>query len=85
MVTPAVRRQNGFTESLNGKIRDECLNENVFTSLAYARHIIEAWRQDYNHIRPHSSLGYQSPEAYRASLLSTLAVEQPDACRKAAT
>ncbi|NCC04527.1 MAG: transposase [Proteobacteria bacterium] len=49
--------------------RDECLNENVFTSLAYARYVIEAWRQDYNNVRLHSSLGYQTPASRRARLL----------------
>lgn len=83
-ITPGKPRENGYTESLNGKIRDECLNENVFTSLAYARQVIEAWRQDYNHVRPHSSLGYQTPASRRASLRPTLAVAQPAACREAA-
>lgn len=79
-ITPGKPTENGYTESLNGKIRDECLNEEIFGSLAYARHVIEAWRQDYNNIRPHSSLGYQTPAAYRASLRTTLAVAQPAAC-----
>lgn len=82
-ITPGKPSENGYTESLNGKIRDECLNENVFTSLTYARHLIEAWRQDYNNVRPHSSLGYQSPVAYRASLRQTPAVAQPAACKEA--
>ncbi|QQG35795.1 MAG: IS3 family transposase [Micavibrio aeruginosavorus] len=63
-ITPGRPSENGFTESLNGKIRDECLNEHWFTSLAEARTIIEAWRQDYNHVRPHSSLGYMTPAEY---------------------
>lgn len=79
-ITPGKPTENGYTESMNGKIRDECLNEEIFGSLAYARHIIEAWRQDYNNIRPHSSLGYQTPAQYRASLRPTLAVAQSDAC-----
>lgn len=79
-ITPGKPSENGYTESLNGKIRDECLNENVFTSLIHARHLIEAWRQDYNNVRPHSSLGYQSPASYRASLRSSLTVAQPGAC-----
>ena len=81
-ITPGKPRENGYTESLNGKIRDECLNENVFTSLAHARGLIEAWRQDYNTVRPHSSIGYQTPHAYRISLRQTLAVAQTDACIK---
>jgi len=79
-ITPGKPTENGYTESMNGKIRDECLNEEIFGSLAYARHIIEAWRQDYNNIRPHSSLGYQTPTQYRVSLRPTLAVAQAAAC-----
>jgi hypothetical protein len=51
-------------ERFNGKLRDECLNEHVFTSLAQARRIIEAWRIDYNTMRPHSSLNYLTPEEF---------------------
>jgi len=47
-------------------LRDECLNEYVFTSLGEARAIIEAWRHDYNQLRPHSSLGYLAPEEFAA-------------------
>jgi hypothetical protein len=54
-------------ESFNGKLRDECLNEHVFSSLAQARRIIEAWRIDHNTVRPHSSLGYLTPEEFAAS------------------
>jgi hypothetical protein len=54
-------------ESLNGKLRDECLNEQVFSSLAEARRIIECWRIDYNTARPHSSLDYQTPEEFAAN------------------
>jgi putative transposase len=79
-ITPGKPRENGYTESLNGKIRDECLNENVFVSLAHARRLIEDWRQDYNEIRPHSALNYQSPAAFRASLRRTLAVAPAGAC-----
>ena len=60
-ITPGKPSENGFTESMNGKLRDECLNEHWFTSLAEAKAIIEAWRRDYNHVRPHSSLGYKTP------------------------
>lgn len=84
-ITPGKPRENGFTESLNGRIRDECLNEHVFESLAYARQLIEAWRQDYNNVRPHGSLGHQTPAAFRASLRTTLAVAQPGACSQPET
>lgn len=56
--------QNAFIESFNSKLRDECLNEHFFFGLAEARHLIEAWRQDYNQIRPHSSLGALAPVEY---------------------
>ena len=79
-ITPGKPTENGYTESMNGKIRDECLNEHIFGSLAYARHLIETWRKDYNNIRPHSSLGYQTPAAFRVSLRQTLAVAQSVAC-----
>ena len=63
--------QNAFIESFNGKFRDECLNQNWFTDLAAARRILEAWRVDYNTVRPHSSLGYRTPLefAHRAAAL----------------
>lgn len=84
-ITPGKPRENGYTESLNGRIRDECLNEHVFEGLAHARRLIEAWRQDYNTIRPHGSIGNMPPAAYRASLLRALAAAQPDACTEART
>jgi putative transposase len=66
-IAPGKPMQNGFMESFNGKLRDECLNEHVFASLAQARRIIEAWRIDYNEVRPHSSLGYRTPEEFAAA------------------
>jgi putative transposase len=65
-IAPGKPMQNGYMESFNGKLRDECLNEHVFTSLGAARAIIEAWRIDYNEVRPHSSLAYQTPEEFAA-------------------
>ena len=53
--------------SFNGRFRDECLNEHWFVSLADAKTIIEAWRVDYNTVRPHSSLGQLTPAAYAAT------------------
>lgn len=64
---PGKPTDNGFVESFNGRLRDECLNQNSFASLADARHRIEAWRQEYNCNRPHSALGWQRPETYRAA------------------
>ncbi len=79
-ITPGKPSENGYTESLNGKIRDEFLNEHWFRSLNEARRLMEEWRQDYNHVRPHSSLGYQTPAQASATLLQTLAVAPRSAC-----
>lgn len=56
-IQPGKPVQNAFIESFNSKLRDECLNEHFFFGPAEARYLIEAWRQDYNQFRPHSSLG----------------------------
>jgi len=60
-IEPGSPWENGYIESFNGKLRDEVLNREVFTSLTEAKVLIEQWRQEYNHIRPHSSLGYRPP------------------------
>ena len=54
-------------ESFNGRFRDECLSQNQFPNLARARVDIETWRVDYNTKRPHSSLGYLTPEEFKAA------------------
>jgi putative transposase len=66
--TPGKPTQNAFVESFNGRMRDECLNETLFTSLAHAREKIAIWADDYNTGRPHSSLGYATPAAFAADL-----------------
>ena len=53
--------ENGYIESFNGKLRDELLDREIFTTLEEARVLIEQWRRDYNQVRPHSALGYQPP------------------------
>jgi transposase InsO family protein len=63
-IAPGKPQQNAFVESFNGRLRDECLNEHLFPSLAAARRIIEAWRTDYNTVRPHSSLGGMAPAEF---------------------
>lgn len=63
-IAPGKPMQNGFVESFNGRLRDECLNEHLFLSLRHARSIIAAWRTDYNHHRPHSSLDGLTPWEY---------------------
>jgi putative transposase len=63
-IQPGKPAQNAFAESFNGRLRDECLNANWFTSLSDARRKIEDWRQDYNQQRPHSSLNYLPPAEF---------------------
>ncbi|MBL4783997.1 MAG: transposase [Cohaesibacteraceae bacterium] len=60
-IAPAKPQQNGFIESFNGKLRDECLNETLFTTLDDARDTLEKWQEDYNWCRPHSALGNMTP------------------------
>ncbi len=59
---PGKPTDNPYIESFNGSFRDECLNVNWFLSLEDAREKIEAWRQEYNRFRPHSSIGYKTPQ-----------------------
>ena len=63
-IQPGKPAQNAYAESFNGRLRDECLNANWFTSLSDARSKIESWRQDYNQVRPHSSLDYLPPAEF---------------------
>lgn len=56
--------ENGFIESFNARVRDECLNANVFVSLADARVKLDAWRRDYNESRLHTSLGDLTPAEF---------------------
>ena len=60
-IEPGSPWENGYIESFNGKLRDELLNREIFTTLLEARVLIENWRREYNEIRPHSSLGYRPP------------------------
>lgn len=61
-IEPGKPVQNAYIESFNGKFRDECLNEHWFGSIPEAQAIVEAWRQDYNTFRPHSSLANRTPQ-----------------------
>ena len=63
-IAPGKPMQNGFVESFNGRLRDECLNEHLFANLHHACHLISAWRDDYNHHRPHTSLDGLTPWEY---------------------
>jgi len=53
--------ENGYIESFNGKLRDELLDREVFTTLTEAKILVEEWRREYNQIRPHSALNYRPP------------------------
>jgi putative transposase len=68
LIDPGKPWQNGAAESFNGKFRDECLSLEWFRSRAEAKAVIEAWRQHYNEVRPHSSLGYLTPAAFAAKI-----------------
>jgi transposase InsO family protein len=70
LIEPGKPNQNAYIESFNGRFRDECLNENWFTSLPHARVVIESWRREYNEERPKKGLGGLTPAAY-AKLLAT--------------
>jgi len=66
-IEPGSPWENGYVESLNGKLRDELLNREIFETLLEAQVLIERWRVEYNTFRPHSSLGYKplAPEAFK--------------------
>lgn len=69
-IEPGKPQQNAYIESFNGKFRDECLNEHWFLSMRHAREVIAAWRDEYNDERPHSSLGYLTPNQFAESFLT---------------
>lgn len=71
-IQPGSPWENGHIESFHDKLRDECLNREIFGSILEAKVVVEAWRKEYNQERPHSSLGYQTPEEFAASALTTL-------------
>lgn len=77
LIEPGKPNQNAYVESFNGRLRDECLNEHWFTSLAHARTVIEAWRREYNEERPKKSLGGLTPAQY-AKQLAIKAATLPD-------
>jgi transposase InsO family protein len=63
LIEPGKPNQNAYIESFNGRLRDECLNEHWFTSLAHARHVIESWRREYSEERPKRALGGLLPDS----------------------
>lgn len=78
-IAPGKPQQNAFAESFIGRLRDECLNETLFTSLAHARLVLAAWKADYNTIRPHSGLGNLAPATY--AKISAPGLQQGEALR----
>ncbi len=66
-IRPGRPVENGYIESFNGKLRDECLNVEVFFNLADARRKLYLWRRDYNHQRPHSALDDRTPAEFAAT------------------
>jgi len=71
-IEPGSPWENGYIESFNGKLRDELLNREIFTTLIEAKILIEQWRREYNQVRPHSALGYRppAPEAIMVKILT---------------
>ncbi len=65
--------ENGYVESFNGKLRDELLNRELFLSLDEARYVLDEWRLEYNHRRPHSGINWQTPAAFAATMNETMA------------
>lgn len=70
LIEPGKPTQNAYIESFNGRLRDECLNEHWFVSLAHARRVIEAWRREYNEERPKRALGGLTPAEYARQLMA---------------
>jgi transposase InsO family protein len=70
LIEPGKPNQNAYVESFNGRLRDECLNEHWFVSLAHARTVIEAWRREYNEERPKKALGGLTPAQYARQLMA---------------
>lgn len=73
LIEPGKPTQNAYIESFNGRLRDECLNDHWFVSLAHARVVIEAWRREYNEERPKRALGGLTPSAYARQLAAQAA------------
>lgn len=73
-IEPGSPWENPYSESFHSRFRDECLNQELFTSLEEARVLVEQYRVDHNHVRPHSSLGYRTPTAFAAQLTPAAAI-----------
>ncbi len=88
-IRPGRPVQNGYIESFNGRLRDECLNCEVFLNLADAREKLERWRRDYNQARPRSGLADRTPEEFVSGVgpfaLPRVSKAAPTACQGFAT
>src|SRR5690606_41111768 len=78
LIEPGQPNQNAYIESFNGRLRDECLNENWFLNLHHARVLIETWRREYNEERPKRALGGLTPAAYAAQMASKMIEIHPE-------
>jgi putative transposase len=82
---PGRPTENGYIESFNGRLRDECLNVQVFFTVADARDKLEQWRRDYNQVRPHSALGDSAPEEFAHAWQTAAAITSSDGLREGLT
>jgi len=80
-IAPGSPWENAYSETFNGKLQDELLQGELFTSLVEARWLIEEWRRQYNHERPHSSLGYATPARFAANCAAAPRTSGADARR----
>jgi len=78
LIEPSKPNQNAYVESFNGRLRDECLNEHWFTSLAHAQAVIAIWVQEYNEERPKAGIGGLTPAAYAKQLAAKAVTLTPD-------
>jgi len=76
-VAPGSPWENGYAESFHSRLRDELTNREEFFNLAEAKHMADAWRLEYNHRRPHSSLGYQTPAEFAVGSAAAVASAAP--------
>jgi putative transposase len=76
-VAPGSPWENGYVESFNSKLRDELLNRELFLHIDELRYVADRWRMDYNHYRPHSSIGYMAPAAFAEMLAKNPSGPQP--------
>ena len=81
-IRPGKPVENAFIESFNGRLRDECLNAHVFVSTIEAQHVLDAWREDYNHVRPHSALQDRTPAEMGARWVDSREPRESTADRK---